>query len=278
MKPLVFSCCDDCADYSAEYHCKKTPVSGKPHARGRSVWLGRVWKEDKLEAWPTSLLARFKGDWQAFVNGRVGAWDNMNADQLADATCSSGPGIGCRFDRGYVAANYRGNKAGANLFIANQRNIGRLDHRVGRLDHRDQSFGLDHSESFHLFSFHLSRDAKLSQPLAVPRRASCSMSILSSHLNNNSGPQEGLVPAALGIGTTKFHSALHCLSDHKGPEPAILICWYLPPQTESPILPVSLSRHQLCGFGYQGGQFPLSQCHAFILDAALINDAVRSLA
>src|SRR5215831_15363467 len=140
----------------------------------------------------------------------------MNADQLADPAGGGGPCIGCRLDCGHVAANYRCDKAGSNLFVADQRDIGGLDHRVGRLDHRDQSFGLDHSESFHLFSFHLPRispDSTCSNLTALlkpkkgvlnPKRG-YSIPILPLH--NNIGLEEGLVPAALNHPQYMSHPA-----------------------------------------------------------------------
>ena len=74
--------------------------------------------------------------------------DDVDRDQLADAPRGRGAGIGRGLHRADVAAHHDGDVAGADVFLADQDDVGRLDHRVGRLDRADQTRGFDESERF----------------------------------------------------------------------------------------------------------------------------------
>src|ERR1035437_5523980 len=75
-------------------------------------------------------------------------------------------GWDCGQAGGHVAPHHRGDIPRANFFPANQRDLGRLDHRVRGLNHRDQSAGLDHAECFaHASS---SRAGRREMPASAP--------------------------------------------------------------------------------------------------------------
>jgi hypothetical protein len=82
---------------------------------------------------------------QSFIDGRVRARNDVNADQLTDTAGRSGTGVGRGLYGGDVAADDRGDESGPDLFIADKLYIRSLDHRVGGLDHCNEAFALDHS-------------------------------------------------------------------------------------------------------------------------------------
>ena len=69
--------------------------------------------------------------------------DDVDRDQLADAARGGGPGIGGGLDGADVAADHDGDVAGADVFLADQDDVGRLHHRVGGLDRPDEASRLD---------------------------------------------------------------------------------------------------------------------------------------
>ena len=72
----------------------------------------------------------------------------MDRDQLADAARGGGAGVGRGLHRADVAAHQHGDVAGADVFLADQRDVGGLDHRVGGFDRADEAFGFDQPERF----------------------------------------------------------------------------------------------------------------------------------
>lgn len=75
----------------------------------------------------------------------VRAGNDMDADELAHAACSSGSGVGRGFDGGDIATHDGGDKTGADLLITDELNIRGLYHGVRGLDSCNETLGLDHS-------------------------------------------------------------------------------------------------------------------------------------
>ena len=72
----------------------------------------------------------------------------MYRHELANAPRRRGPGVGRGFYRPDVAPYHHGHVAGADVFLADQHDVGRLHHCIGCLDRPDEPFGLDHSQGF----------------------------------------------------------------------------------------------------------------------------------
>ena len=70
----------------------------------------------------------------------------MDRDELADAARGGGAGVRGGLDGADVAANHHGDVSGADVFLADQDDVGRLDHGVGGLDRSDQAARFDESE------------------------------------------------------------------------------------------------------------------------------------
>ena len=73
----------------------------------------------------------------------------MHGDQLAHALGRRRARVGGRLDRAHVAADHYGHQAAAHVLLADQGDVGRLDHGVGRLDGGHETLGLDHTQSLH---------------------------------------------------------------------------------------------------------------------------------
>ena len=71
--------------------------------------------------------------------------NDVDRDQLADAPRRRGAGIGRGLHRADVAAHHHRDVAGADVFLADEDDVGCLDHRVGRFDRADQALGFHHS-------------------------------------------------------------------------------------------------------------------------------------
>ena len=78
----------------------------------------------------------------------MGAGNDVDGHKLADAPRRGGARIGRRFDGAHIAAHHHGDVAGADVFLADQRDVGGLYHRIGRLDGPDQSAGFDETQRF----------------------------------------------------------------------------------------------------------------------------------
>ena len=72
----------------------------------------------------------------------------MHRHELADAARGGGSGIGRGLHSSDIAPNHHGDVPGADVFLADQRDIGGLDHRIGSFDRSDQSFCLYQSQRF----------------------------------------------------------------------------------------------------------------------------------
>src|SRR6478672_3175280 len=85
-------------------------------------------------------------DRQGVLKVGVGPRDDVHGHELTDAPRGCGTGVGGSLHRGHVAAHDRGHVTGTDLFPADQRDLGGLDHGVSRLNHGDQPLGLDHAQ------------------------------------------------------------------------------------------------------------------------------------
>src|SRR6185436_17455750 len=72
--------------------------------------------------------------------------DHVDRDDLADALGGALACLGGGLDRRDVAAHDRGHVAAAGLLVANELDVGRLDHRIGGFDHADETLDFDHSK------------------------------------------------------------------------------------------------------------------------------------
>ena len=76
----------------------------------------------------------------------MGRRNDVAAVQLANALCSRCACVDRSLDRADIAAHHNGNEAGADLLLADEMNVGRLDHGVGRFHGADQAAGFHHTE------------------------------------------------------------------------------------------------------------------------------------
>jgi hypothetical protein len=82
------------------------------------------------------------------LNFGVRARNNMNTNQLANATGGCRARIcGC-LDRAHVATYKNRYVTGSDIFFSQQLNIRSFDHCVRGFDSADETLGLDHSECF----------------------------------------------------------------------------------------------------------------------------------
>ena len=65
--------------------------------------------------------------------------NDVDRDELADAPRRGRAGVGRGLDRADVAAHQHGDVAGADVFLADQDDVGGLHHRVGGFDRADQA-------------------------------------------------------------------------------------------------------------------------------------------
>ena len=121
---LVLAGGDDRADDAAEDHEAARPPGG------------------------AAAYLRGLADGEHVLEVRVRARDDVHGDQLAHAARGGGAGVGGGLDRGHVAAHQRRDVAGADLLVADERDLGRLHHGVGGLDHGHQAPRLDHPQRF----------------------------------------------------------------------------------------------------------------------------------
>ena len=70
----------------------------------------------------------------------------MNADEFADAPGSDGTRFGRGFNRSKIATHEDRDVAIAQIFFANQNDVGRFYHRVGGLDSPYKTAGLYQSQ------------------------------------------------------------------------------------------------------------------------------------
>jgi len=74
---------------------------------------------------------------------------------LAHPPRRRGTRVGGGLDRAHLAADEHRHQPGRGALLAEQPDLGGLDHRVTRLDRTDETLGLDHSQRivFHGFLF-----------------------------------------------------------------------------------------------------------------------------
>ncbi len=73
----------------------------------------------------------------------------MDAHQLAHALSSSGAGVGGGLDGAHVAADHDGHQTAAHMDLADEGDVGGLDHGIGGLNGGDETLGLDHAKCLH---------------------------------------------------------------------------------------------------------------------------------
>src|SRR5438034_3344357 len=83
----------------------------------------------------------------------------MNRDELADAARCSRSGIGRGFDGADIAADHDGDIPGANVFLADERDVRRLDHRVCGLDRSNQATSLHQPQCVAASVCHFARNS-----------------------------------------------------------------------------------------------------------------------
>src|SRR5262245_14513278 len=80
---------------------------------------------------------------QDFFGFVEGTWNDVDADEFANASC----GYGTRFSRGFyrthITTNQNGNIAVEEIFFSDQHHIGGLQHRIGRLGSSDKTACFD---------------------------------------------------------------------------------------------------------------------------------------
>src|SRR5512140_2505418 len=75
----------------------------------------------------------------------VRSWDDMDRGQLADTLGRGSTGIRGSLHRADIAAHHHGHVPAADIFTADQGDIGGFDHRIRGFDRADQSLRLYHS-------------------------------------------------------------------------------------------------------------------------------------
>lgn len=75
----------------------------------------------------------------------------MTCTEISSPTRSAAaaPASVARLDRAHVAADHHSHQAAAHVLLADQGDVGRLDHGIGRLDGGHETLGLDHTQSLH---------------------------------------------------------------------------------------------------------------------------------
>jgi hypothetical protein len=89
------------------------------------------------------------GLWEDSSRLRVRPRNHVHRNQLADAPRGGGARVGRGLDRADVAAHEHGDVAGADVFLADEHDVGGLHHRVGRFDRADQAPRFHHPKSIH---------------------------------------------------------------------------------------------------------------------------------
>src|SRR5690606_26132751 len=72
--------------------------------------------------------------------------DDVRADELADALGRLGAGVDRRLDAADVAFDHDGDKAAADLYLANDGDVRRFDHGVAGFDAADIATGFYHTD------------------------------------------------------------------------------------------------------------------------------------
>jgi hypothetical protein len=75
----------------------------------------------------------------------VWPWDHVYADQLAYAAGRSGASVCCSFHRTDITAHKYRDVTGADIFFAQELDVGGFHHGVSGLNGPDEALGLDHS-------------------------------------------------------------------------------------------------------------------------------------
>src|SRR5882672_5249356 len=87
------------------------------------------------------LLEPFSEQRQSLVWPR----NHLHADYLADLRGGGGSGVSCRFYCRNIAAEKSGNVTAADLFPADQCDVGGFERRIAGFEQGAQAFALDHS-------------------------------------------------------------------------------------------------------------------------------------
>ena len=105
-----------------------------PHADGSSAW-GIFYA--------CSLLL-----WQDVFNFSVWTWDNVYAEQFANALRSSSTSVSRSLDSADIAADHNSDEPAADKFLTDEGNVCSLYHGICCFNGAYQTFGFDHTECF----------------------------------------------------------------------------------------------------------------------------------
>jgi hypothetical protein len=72
--------------------------------------------------------------------------NDVDRDEFAHAPCGRRARIRCRLHGADVTAGQHRHVAGPDVLLADQDDVGRLDHGVGGLDRADEPAGFNHAE------------------------------------------------------------------------------------------------------------------------------------
>ena len=117
----------------------------------------------------------------------------MDGNELAHALGRGCTRVGGRLDGAHVPADHHGHQTAAHMDLADEGDVGGLDHGVGRLDGRDETLGLDHAQC--LLSCHISFLLKISRTYAFWRRAMMARTISSTSAVLKSPPRTRQMPS-----------------------------------------------------------------------------------
>ena len=119
--------------------CRRRPTNPwRPSERGAAAVAGEA------HAFQASLVTA----WEEPLHFRVRPRDHVDRDQLADAAGRGGAGVGGRLHGADIAAHQHRYIPRADVFLADERDVGGLDHRVGGFHRSDQPARLDHAQRF----------------------------------------------------------------------------------------------------------------------------------
>src|SRR5580700_9815201 len=112
------------------YAIGKAFVNQKPIAAKMIVRLCAEPRRFAASRWLLRGYHRGLADGQHILERLMRPRDDVDSDQFAHAASGGSAGIGGRFHGRHIAANHCGDVAGTDLLPADERDLGRLHHRV----------------------------------------------------------------------------------------------------------------------------------------------------
>src|SRR6185503_7435249 len=94
------------------------------------------------------MLLAVKTYRESLVDTAMRTRNHVYADKLANTSRGGSAGVSRGFYGSNIPTHDRSHKAGADLFVTDERDVRGLHHRVGGFDHRHQAFCFNHSECF----------------------------------------------------------------------------------------------------------------------------------